>query len=44
LWVEVGHPVTGTAERLSDELGIPKVYDSADLLNSIRLKVIETLG
>lgn len=39
-----GHALTGSAERLSDEFGIPKVYDSADLLNSIKLKVIEALA
>lgn len=39
-----GHALTGQAERLSDEFGIRKVYDSADLLNSIKLKVIEALA
>lgn len=39
-----GHSLTGNAERLSEEFGIKKIYDSADLLNSIKLKVIEALA
>lgn len=39
-----GHALTGSAEKLSEEFGIRKIYDSADLLNSIKLKVIEALS
>ncbi|MDG1581277.1 hypothetical protein [Pseudomonas sp. GOM6] len=39
-----GHALTGNAEQLSKEFGIKKIYDSADLLNSIKLKVIEALA
>lgn len=39
-----GHSLTVNAERLSEEFGIKKIYDSADLLNSIKLKVIEALA
>jgi len=39
-----GHALTDNAERLSDEFGISKIYDSAGLLNSIKLKVIEALA
>lgn len=38
-----GHALTGHAEKLSDEFGIRKIYESANLLNSIKLKVIEVL-
>lgn len=38
-----GHALTGSAERLCDEFAIRKIYDSANLLSSIKQKVIEAL-